>query len=104
MALAILTNLLRKYNIDKAEMIMEIRIENGVTIIKSGYSTGPKYGCYGISFNPKSNRYRAIQTYKRKKYHLGYSLDIEELIERKKEAEKHVIDDSFLEWYKTLEI
>lgn len=84
---------------------MEIRIENGVTIIKSGYKGNvPKYGHYGISYNPKSQRYRAIQSYREKKYHLGYSLDKEELIARKKEAEEHICTGDFLEWYKTLEI
>ena len=83
---------------------METRIENGVTIIMTGYmGSKPKYGYYGISYNPTSKRYRAIQTYRRKKYHLGYSLDKDELIEIKKEAEYHVVEGDFLEWYATLE-
>lgn len=79
---------------------METRIENGVTIIMTGYKGNtPKHGYAGISYNPDSKKYRAIQTYRRKKYHLGYSLDKEELIAIKKEAEYHTVEGDFLEWY-----
>ena len=84
---------------------MEIRIENGVTIIMTGYKGNqPKHGYVGITYNPDTKKYRAIQTYRRKKYHLGYSIDRDELIARKMEAEDHVVDGDFLEWYRTLQL
>lgn len=83
---------------------METRIENGVTIIMTGYrGKQPKHGYNGISYNPNTKRYKAIQNYKRKKYTLGYSFDKDELIALKKEAETHTVDGTFLEWYKKLE-
>ena len=82
---------------------MEIRIENGVTIIMSGYKgQQPKHGYCGISYNPKTQTYKVLHTYKRRKYTLGYSKDKEELIARKKEAEKHATIGDFLDWYSKL--
>lgn len=84
---------------------METRIENGVTIIMTGYKGNqPKHGYTGISYNPKSKTYRAVHYYKRKKYSLGTSMDREELIARKKEAEKRATTGDFLQWYRKLEI
>lgn len=82
---------------------MEIRIENGVTIIISGQKgKQPKHGYCGISYNPKSQIYKATHNYRRRKYTLGYSADKEELIAKKKEAEKHATIGDFLEWYSKL--
>ncbi len=80
---------------------MNFRIENGVTVISTGDAKGGKknmHGYVGINFDKKLKKYRAEINYKRKKYHLGYSLDIDELIAIRKEAEAHVKDGTFIDW------
>lgn len=82
---------------------MKIRIENGITIISTGDKTGGKKnknGYTGIHFDKRNQKYRAEINHKRKKYHLGYSLNIDELIEIRKEAEFHVKNGDFDSWYR----
>lgn len=81
---------------------MKIRIENGVTVISTGDAKGGKknmHGHVGINYDKNLKKYRAEINYKRKKYHLGYSLDIDELIAIRKEAEAHVKDGTFIAWF-----
>ena len=61
-----------------------------------------KYGHAGIMFCEKEKLYRAKITHKRKYYHLGYSKNVEEVIELRKEAEKHVRKGDFEEWVQEL--
>lgn len=81
---------------------MKTEITNGMTIIHTGDAKGGKKnknGYAGIHYDSKRQKHRAEMNYKRKKYHLGYSTDIEELIERRKEAEFHVKHGDFAEWF-----
>ena len=81
---------------------MNYRIENGITIISTGDAKGGKknkHGHVGINFDKRTQKHRAEINYQRKKYHLGYSLDIDELIAIRKEAEAHVKDGTFIEWF-----
>ena len=82
---------------------MKIRIENGVTIISTGTTTGVKknmYGHPGITFVKRTNKYRAELTYKKKRYHLGYFFTVEDAATFRKEAEEHVKQGTFTEWYR----
>ncbi len=82
---------------------LKIRIENGTTIISTGDAKGGKknkHGYTGINFDKRLEKYRAEINYKRKKYHLGYSLNVDELIEIRKEAEFHVKNGDFEDWYR----
>lgn len=81
---------------------MKTKIENGITIISTGDATGGKKnknGYPGIHKYGRMNQYRAEINYKRKKYLLGYSEDVSELIELRKEAELHVKHGDFIDWY-----
>ena len=81
---------------------MKTRIENGMTIISTGDAKGGKknmHGHAGINFDKKLKKYRAEINHKRKKYHLGYSTNIDDLIAIRKEAEFHVKNGDFIEWY-----
>lgn len=81
---------------------MNFRIEQGITIISTGDAKGGKtnkHGYTGINFDKKLKKYRAEINHKKKKYHLGYSLNIDELVERRKEAEMHVKNGDFITWY-----
>lgn len=81
---------------------MKFKIDNGITIISTGDATGGKKnknGYPGIHKDNRQNKYRAEINYKRKKYHLGYSDSIPELIEIRKEAEFHVKHGDFIDWY-----
>lgn len=60
------------------------------------------YGHAGIMFCEKEKMFRAKITRKRKTYHLGYSKNLEEVIELRKEAEKHVQAGDFEEWVQEL--
>ena len=74
-----------------------------MTIISTGDAKGGKknkHGYTGINYDKKNGKLRAEINYKRKKYHLGYSTDIEELIAIRKEAEFHVKNGDFTEWYR----
>jgi len=82
---------------------LKIRIENGTTIISTGDATGGKknkHGCTGIQFDKRSQKHRAEISYNKKKYHLGYSTDIDELIAIRKEAEFHVKNGEFEAWFR----
>lgn len=81
---------------------MKRKIENGMTILSTGDASGGKKnknGYPGIHKDNRMNKYRAEINYKRKKYHLGYSTSIPELIEIRKEAELHVKHGDFIDWY-----
>jgi len=91
------------YNNLKGLGRLKIRIENGTTIISTGDAKGGKKnknGYTGIHFDNRSQKYRAEISYKRKKYHLGYSLNVDELIEIRKEAEFHAKNGDFADWYR----
>lgn len=81
---------------------MKTRIENGITIISTGDATGGKKnknGYTGINYDKRNKKHRAEINYKKKKYHLGYSHDVNELILIRKEAEQHVKDGTFEQWH-----
>ena len=81
---------------------LKFRIENGITIISTGDAEGGKknkHGHTGIYYNSRRDVLRAEITYKNKKYHLGYSNDIDALVLLRREAEIHVKNGSFLEWF-----
>ena len=83
-------------------LTLKRQIIKGATVISTGDATGGKKnknGYAGIHFDNRSKKYRAEINHKRKKYHLGYSLDIDELIELRKEAEMHVKHGDFIDWY-----
>lgn len=61
-----------------------------------------KTGYVGITFIEKENHFRAKINYKRKTYHLGCSKNLEDAIELRKEAEKHVRKGDFEEWVQEL--
>lgn len=61
-----------------------------------------KNGYVGITFFEKDQHFRAKINYKRKSYHLGCSKNIEDAIELRKEAEKHVKAGDFEEWFQEL--
>ena len=91
------------YNNLKGMGILNIRIENGMTIISTGDAKGGKKnknGYTGINYDKRNKKYRAEINYKRQKYHLGYSHSIDELIEIRKEAEYHVKSGEFEDWYR----
>lgn len=91
------------YNNLKGMGILNFRIENGTTIISTGDAKGGKtnkHGYAGINFDKRLKKYRAEINHKRKKYHLGYSLNIDELIAIRKEAEFHVKNGDFDAWYR----
>ena len=91
------------YNKLKGLGILNIRIENGMTIISTGDAKGGKknkHGYTGINYDNKNKKYRAEINYKRKKYHLGYSHSIDELVQIRKEAEYHVKSGEFEAWYR----
>ena len=74
-----------------------------MTIISTGDAKGGKknkHGHTGINFDNKLKKYRAEINHKKKKYHLGYSHNIDELIAIRKEAEFHVKNGDFIEWYR----
>lgn len=84
---------------------MKIRIENGVTIISTGDATGGKKnknGYTGVHYYAPSDCFRADINYKCKKYSLGFSKDIIELANLRKEAEQAIKDGTFEEWFETL--
>lgn len=73
---------------------MKIRIENGVTIISTGY-VQKQQGIYEVN---SSKKYKANIRFQNKNYHIGFSDDYEELVLLRREAEIHVRNGSFLEW------
>ena len=84
----------------------KIEIENGVTIIHTGDSTGGlknKTGFRGITHYKNIGKYRAEITLKKKKYCLGFFDNMESAKNLRLEAEKHKDQGDFHEWFKTLE-
>lgn len=85
---------------------MNVRIENGVTIISTGDAVGGlknKTGHVGITYYEKQDRYRAELTYKYNKYLLGFYTNIDDAVAIRKEAERQKEKGNFMEWYNTLE-
>ena len=81
---------------------MKRRIENGVTILSTGDSKGGlknKNGHTGIHFYKPNEKYRAEITHKKNKYHLGFFDDLESAIDKRKEAEMHVKNGNFIDWW-----
>lgn len=56
-------------------------------------------GVRGVHFDKQKKRWRATINFKKKTYRLGDSIDIEQAIQLRKEAEEKVFGD-FLNWYK----
>ena len=86
---------------------MKIKIENGVTIISTGDPIGGKknkHGHVGINFDKKLKKYRSEINFKRKKYFLGYFEDVNEAIEERKEADRHVKNGDFEEWIRFIRL
>lgn len=73
---------------------LKIRIENGVTIISTGLRKQP--GIYEVN---STKKYKASIGFNNKYYHIGFSDDYEELVLLRREAEIHVRNGSFLEWF-----
>ena len=85
---------------------MDVRIENGVTIISTGDAKGGlknKTGHTGITYYKKLNRYRSELTLKHKKYLLGFYDNIDDAVAIRKEAERQREKGTFIEWYNTIE-
>lgn len=85
---------------------MNVRIENGVTIISTGDAKGGqknRTGHVGITYYEKQERYRSELTYRYKKYLLGFYTNINDAVAIRKEAERQKEKGTFLEWYNTLE-
>ena len=85
---------------------MDVRIENGITIISTGDAVGGlknKTGHRGITYYERKNKYRAEITLKHKKYLLGFYTNLEDAVAIRKEAERQKEKDTFVEWYNTLE-
>lgn len=85
---------------------MNIKIDNGVTIISTGDATGGlknKTGFRGITYYEKQDRYRSEMTFQYKKYLLGFFRGFEDAKKIRIEAEEHRESGDFLEWYGTLE-
>lgn len=55
-------------------------------------------GVRGVSFNKKTNKYRAYITFKRKNYWLGTYDNIKDAIKARKKAEDNLFKN-FLKWY-----
>ena len=84
---------------------MEIIIENGATIIKTGDAIGGlknKYNQTGVSKHIEPNgkiKYRAVITFNKKVYYLGIRNTPEEASLLRLEAEKSLNNGNFIEWY-----
>jgi len=61
-----------------------------------------KFGHAGIVFKEKDNVYCAKINHKKKYYHLGCFKNVEDAIELRKEADKHVKQGDFEEWVQEL--
>lgn len=84
---------------------MDVRIENGVTIISTGDAVGGlknKTGYRGITYYEGKDKYRAEITFNRKRHLLGFYKNLEDAISIRKEAEKQKEKGTFSEWYTTL--
>lgn len=101
----------RRNNLQDAYDLLEEaekQVENGCfeEWLQELQNTAPdkrnNYGHAGIMFCEKEKMFRAKITHKRKYYHLGYSKNVEEVIELRKEAEKHVKKGDFEEWVQEL--
>ena len=90
------------YSTHRKEMEdMKIKIEYGTTVISTGDATGGiknKNGHPGIHLDRSTGKYRAQIDYQRRRYHLGYSANIEDLIPIRQEADLHVKHGDFLDW------
>lgn len=90
------------YSTSRKEMEdMKIKIEYGTTVISTGDAAGGnknKNGHPGIHLDRRTGKYRAQIDYQRRRYHLGYSNNIEELIAIRQEADLHVEHGDFLDW------
>lgn len=67
---------------------------DGRRALNKNSTTGHK----GVSWIPKTGKYRAYINFQRKQYHLGQYLNIEDAIEARKIAEEAIYGD-FLKWY-----
>ena len=79
---------------------MEIRIENGKTIISTNGQYGVlknKHNYPGLSISERGGYRTEIQVNK-KKYYLGTRSTVEEAISLRKEAERYVEEGTFFEW------
>lgn len=84
---------------------MKISIENGVTIIDTGDAEGgikTVSGHTGVVWQKGRNSYRAEIYIGKKRYHLGQSENIEDMIALRLEAEKHRKAGTFDTWFPTL--
>ena len=82
---------------------MNIRIENGITIISTGKRTGErvnKHGQHGVSMEVIKGEtfYKAEMQVNNVKYYLGRYETVEEAIAIRKEADIHVMDGTIHEW------
>ena len=85
---------------------MQIYFEHGVTVIDigglevSGHTN--KTGYRGIKFLKDRQVYHANINLNKKKYHLGEFKHIEDAVAIRSEADVHIADGDFLDWYETL--
>lgn len=86
---------------------MEIIIENGATIIKTGDAVGGvknKYNKIGVSKYIEPNgaiKYRAVISFNKKRYHLGLRNTPDEAYLLRLEAENHLKNGTFIEWHES---
>ena len=72
---------------------MNIRVENGVTIISANVSVDKvknKTGVKGLSYRRSSDNYSLAIMIKGKKYHIGYYNTIEEGAAMRKIVDEHI--------------
>lgn len=85
---------------------MKIYFENGVTVIDIGglevSGRTNKTGYRGIKFLKDRQIYHANIHLNKKKYHLGEFTHIEDAVAIRSEAETHIANGDFLEWFETL--
>ena len=84
---------------------MKITIENGVTIINTGDASGGRKavsGHTGVVWQKDRQSYRAEIYVKQKRYQLGQSENIEDMIALRKLADQHREAGTFEEWYPTI--
>ena len=87
---------------------MEIIIENGATIIKTGDANGGTKnklnitGVYKHISDDGSIKYRAEIQVDKIRYYLGIRNTVDEVAELRLDAENHVANDTFHEWFKDL--
>lgn len=89
-------------NLKYGHEISELSHVDGTQIIaidgRRSLNKNSTSGINGVSFIPKSGKYRAYINFKRKQYYLGAYENIEDAVAARKAGEKAIYGD-FLKWY-----